>query len=210
MADYEDRPLIGYLPNVLKSVREYKALMSGEQPEIFSLFEEIQNALNNEFVVTSTEYGVGRWEKILGIIPNLVSESLPFRRKRILICLQTILPFTEEWLKQKIEELFGADDVTFGVDYNDYKVSTTLHQADMNLLNEVKLLYKKVIPANMQWRFEIVELLLDSTLWVGLNLTPRIETRQTFDLVPDYYPLQGNVYVGVLHSISEKIKFEME
>lgn len=210
MGNYEDRPLIDYLPNVIKNVREYQALTHTEQPEIFKLFEEIQTALNNEFVLTSTEYGLRRWETILGIIPNPASETIQFRRNRILLRIQTFLPFTERWLKQKIDELFTVGDVVFSVDYNHYKVNAMINQADMNLLNEVKLLFKKVIPANMTWAFEVVEVLLESVLFVGLNLNTRITTREVFDLVPGSYPLRTIVYYGVRSGVTTHIKFRTE
>jgi hypothetical protein len=70
MGSYRDRALTGYLPAALKEVREYQALAHGEQPEIFNLFAEIQIALDNQFIETSTKYGIRRWEKMLGVVPK--------------------------------------------------------------------------------------------------------------------------------------------
>jgi hypothetical protein len=92
------------------------------------------------------------------------------------------LPFTERWLKGKLDELFGENNVTFSIDYNLYKIKTSINQADMNLLNEVKLLFKKVVPANMGWAFKIISVLLEAVLFVGLNVTPRIKMRHVFPL----------------------------
>ena len=77
-----DRNLIDYLPQVLKEVRELKLLLQSEQVEIANLWGSIDNALNDQFVIDATEYGVKRWEKILGIIPK-ATEPLDARKFRI-------------------------------------------------------------------------------------------------------------------------------
>jgi hypothetical protein len=138
-------------------------------------------------------------------------------------------------LKLKLEELFGESNVTFSVDYNQYKINASINQVDMNLMNEVKLLFKRVIPANMGWAFEIIAVLLETVLYVGLNVSPKITTRRVFrltqrnsvlyvgletnprtitknvfDLIPEIYPFRTIVYVGLLGGIRTHIKFEME
>ena len=77
-----DRNLIDYLPQVLKEVRELKLIFQSEQTEIADLWGSIDNALNDQFVIDATEYGVGRWEKILGIVPK-ATELLDSRKFKI-------------------------------------------------------------------------------------------------------------------------------
>jgi hypothetical protein len=204
MVDYLDRPLIEYLPNVLKEVREFQALMFAEQPEIFGAYEGIDNALQNEFVVTATEYGIRRWEKILSIIPNPAAESLEFRRTRILLRLQTYLPFTERWLKGKLDELFGASNVTFSIDYNRYKINASINQVDMNLMNEVKLLFKKVVPANMNaianWNMR-KEAAISVGAYADVNRRIKI-----YPKIQREHSVNGTAYTGILAKINSRIK----
>ncbi len=78
MSNYRDRPLIDYLPMVLKNVREFQLIIETEQPEIFKLFEAIQLVLDNQFVLSSTEYGVKRWEKMLKGFDSIIFDRTSF------------------------------------------------------------------------------------------------------------------------------------
>ena len=112
-----DRNLIDYLPPVLKKVREYQAITNAENPEFQQVFDTSEEVLSNLFIHDATEYGVGRWEKILGIIPK-ATESLDARKFRILTRLNEQLPYTMRTLKQQLEALCGKDGYSIEL-YND-------------------------------------------------------------------------------------------
>jgi hypothetical protein len=148
MADYEDRPLIDYLPDVLKEVREYQALMYAEQPEIFMLFAATQDALNNEFVESSTEYGVRRWEKILSIVPKATA-TLDERKFTILARLAEQLPFTYRMLGQILDGLCGSGGYHMSLRNEQYELSVQLELTALDNERDVELMLKRVVPANM-------------------------------------------------------------
>ena len=147
MSNYEDRPLIGYIPTVLKEVKQYKALTYGEQPEIFNLFNEIQNALDNQFVETSTEYGVKRWETILGIIPK-ATDSLDARKTKILIRLNEQLPYTLTAFINMLSNLFG-DNFELNTNFTEYEMELITHIGEIGGVDNLKYLIQSVIPANL-------------------------------------------------------------
>lgn len=61
-----ERTLIEYLPHIIRDVREYKAIMNdAEQPEMVDVWQAVDDALNDQFIVDATENGVSRWEKNL-------------------------------------------------------------------------------------------------------------------------------------------------
>jgi hypothetical protein len=120
---FDERRLIEYLPGVLQDVREYKALMFAEQPEIPRLFIEIQRALDNQFVETSDEYGIKRREEILKIVP-LGTDELDTRRARVLLALGLKLPYTLRWLENWLGELCGEGN--YGLYVADYDIDLDL------------------------------------------------------------------------------------
>lgn len=143
-----DRNLIDYLPQVLKEVRELKLIFQSEQTEIADLWGSIDNALNDQFVIDATEYGVGRWEKILGIIPK-ATESLDARKFRILTRLNEQLPYTMRTLKQQLEALCGKDGYSIEL-YNDvYTIEVKVNLIAKSNFDDVDALLQRVIPANM-------------------------------------------------------------
>lgn len=143
-----DRNLIDYLPQVLKEVRELKLIFQSEQTEIADLWGSIDNALNDQFVIDATEYGVSRWEKILGIIPK-ATETLDARKFRILTRSNEQLPYTIRTLKQQLEALYGKDDYSVEL-YNDvYTIEVKVNLIAKNNFDDVAALLHRVIPANM-------------------------------------------------------------
>ena len=67
--------LINYLPEFLRDIREYQAITVAEDPEIDTIWKRVEDAFKDQAVDTSTEYGVGRLEKILNITPNSIKEE---------------------------------------------------------------------------------------------------------------------------------------
>ena len=62
--------LVSYLPPFMQ---EYKALaqtLEAENPEFALLWEAAGRVRKNAFVATADEYGIGRFERILGIFPD--------------------------------------------------------------------------------------------------------------------------------------------
>lgn len=148
MSNYKDRPLIGYIPAILKEVRQYKALTHGEQVEIFNLFNEIEIALNNQFVQTSTEYGVERWEKILNITPK-ATHTLDERKFTILSRLAEELPFTVRMLEQILNKLCGDDGYWMEMNPDLYELVVKVALTAKNNFKDVGTLLNRVVPANM-------------------------------------------------------------
>lgn len=144
-----NRKLIEYLPEFLRDVKEYEAILTlAEQPEMVALWEAEENALNDQFVVDSTENGVSRWEKILGIIPK-ATDSLEMRKFSILTRTNEQLPFTLTTLNEQLKSLCGEDGYEVKLDAANYILSVKVALTAKSNFNDVNLLLKRVVPANM-------------------------------------------------------------
>lgn len=148
MSNYEDRPLIGYIPTVLKEVKQYQALTYAEQPEIFSLFDGIQIVLNNQFVQTSTEIGVERWEKILNIVPK-ATYTLDERKFTILSRLAEELPFSYRMLEQILDKLCGENGYWMELNHDSYELTVKVALVAKNNFDDVGRLLNRVVPVNL-------------------------------------------------------------
>ncbi|MFQ7027103.1 MAG: putative phage tail protein [Acutalibacteraceae bacterium] len=83
--------MMSKVPDVLKDVREIKALINTENSEMNLLSAALALYLNNTFVDSADEYGIGRWESILHILPKL-TDTLDERRFRVLSRINEQLP----------------------------------------------------------------------------------------------------------------------
>lgn len=79
---YKER-MIGYYPQVLQAIREFKAIVDGEYPEFEELDAAKERVINNAYLSTMDEGRIKQWENLLGIKP-LANSSLGDRRDTII------------------------------------------------------------------------------------------------------------------------------
>jgi len=145
-----DRLLIEYLPIVLREVPEFEALLTAWQPEAEALWDAQDDALENQFLLSATDYGISRWERILQIFPK-DTDGLEMRRARVLSILRLKLPYTMRWLRNWLTELCGAGN--FGLDITKYLIMLDLGLDNIpeaeKLADDLMALLQIVKPANM-------------------------------------------------------------
>jgi hypothetical protein len=151
------------LPDVLREVREFRALTFAEQPEIFGLFAGINDALNNQFIAASTEYGVKRWEKILSITPK-ATYTLDERKFTVLTRLAERLPHTVRMLERMLTELCGEGGFKINLDAANYALTVLVALTAANNFNDVGAMLKRVCPANL-----VVELSIEYNQYYKLR-----------------------------------------
>lgn len=150
------RQLIEYLPEFLRDVREYKAILTdGVQPEIEALFKAIERVLNNQFIETSDEYGVSRWEKMLGITPQS-TYTLDERKFTILTRMNEQLPYTMTSLSQRLENLCGKDGYSIALDANAFTLSVGVALTAQSSLKDVSAMLENVVPANIVLNLHLI------------------------------------------------------
>jgi len=135
--------LLDYLPPVLQSIAEFKAINKGCTPPLQTAWEDTDTLLDDQFIDTATEQSVSVWESEFGITPD-VSDTLTVRKTR-LKSVWTKSVYTMQWLQGWIAANCGND--TDAPSVSDYLLSVTFPvQADY--LNLIRVL-KNRIPANI-------------------------------------------------------------
>lgn len=139
-----------YLPKVLQDIIEFQIVNSDLDVEL-GLLENYIKGINTETIVqTASIYGIEKWEKILGIIPD-DTDSLETRRFRINNILTSKLPYTVRWLQKKLSEITGSTTGwTLNINNNDYKITIILSGLDTDLMLEVEKQLRNAIPANIE------------------------------------------------------------
>lgn len=143
-----DRFLIDYLPPYAQEYMETKAIMQAEQPEIDALWSSIETAFADQYILDATEYGVSRWESMLGISPKN-TETLDERKFRILTRMNQELPYTLSKLKEMLTVLCGADGFSINLNAAQYHIEVKLAVDNESNYSEVENILNKMIPANM-------------------------------------------------------------
>ena len=99
--------LSGYLPDVLRVVKEMRAIMDAETPEVQVLWAACEDCMNDQFIAEATENGVARREKMLEIVPP-ATDTLDDRKLRLLSRYNENIPYTRKSLETVLESLCGA------------------------------------------------------------------------------------------------------
>ncbi|MCC8435490.1 YmfQ family protein [Brevibacillus sp. M2.1A] len=141
--------ILKYWPSFYQEVDDFKALADVEATELDDLDKAIQRSFDDEFVMTSGPEGIERREKMLGIQADPSTESLDFRKKRILNRYQTKPPFTIRWLQRQLNELVGAGLVIVNVDVQNFILYVKADIDAAAVFKEVNHTVLTVKPANL-------------------------------------------------------------
>lgn len=61
--------MLGYYPQVIKTIQEFKAITLTEGVELEDVHDKFQTVTDNAYLTTMDEKRVKEWEQILGIVP---------------------------------------------------------------------------------------------------------------------------------------------
>ncbi len=140
--------LLSYLPPFLREYDETKTALDAENPEFKLLWEQSARVLDESFILTANEYGIGRFEKLTGILPDPESD-LEARRSAVMVKWISKLPYTYRMLLKQLEVICGEDfSVTKRLD-EEYFLRVVTHLRDFGKTAEVKRLLDEMIPANI-------------------------------------------------------------
>lgn len=143
-----DRILI-HLPDFYERIEDFVELAATESAELELMEGAVNQLLDDQFVETSGLQAIKRREQMLGIQADPKTESLEFRRKRILNRYQTKPPFTIRYLQQQLDMLVGPGMTIVSRDPAKHLLIVTTNIDDANVFKEVIRTIETIKPANM-------------------------------------------------------------
>ncbi len=141
-----DRSMLAYLPPALRGYREFQAIAAGQQALFSALWQEADQALDNQFLDTAGLWGVARWEELLGIQPK-GTETLEERRFRVKARVSEQLPFTLAVLRRQLESLCGPGAAQ--AELQGYTLRVRLALSAGSRLQEAAALLERTAPAHL-------------------------------------------------------------
>ncbi|MNW46025.1 hypothetical protein D3C74_233030 [compost metagenome] len=141
--------LLEYLPSIYHDVVDFLELTETEAQEIIGVEDAINKLFDDQFITTATEQAVKRREKILGIQADPTTETLDFRRKRLINRYSTKPPFTVRYLQQRLDYLVGVGLTIVSADPQNFILTVTTNINDAAVFKEVERTVRVVKPANL-------------------------------------------------------------
>lgn len=137
-----------YVPPFLLKYSELKQLYESENPEFKKLNIEADNLLDNQFIGSTNEKGIARYEALLGI-SGMQEYSLEERQIKVYTAWIDDIPYTFNTLKERIERLCGKGNFTLLVNNIEHKVIITTHLEYQLQSEELERMLDIILPANM-------------------------------------------------------------
>lgn len=135
-------------PHYERDVFEFKEIARVESEQLDSVKNQFNKILNNQFVITADSDGVAMFESLYGIIPES-SDSLEFRKERVLNRIQLQPPFTIRYLEQQLDKIIGKGKYTVEINYDKYTLIINSAAENQAYAQEVAVIVGKVKPANI-------------------------------------------------------------
>jgi hypothetical protein len=140
--------LVSYLPPFLAQFKEIAVILEAENPEFVFVWNAADRVLQNEFIETADEYGISRFEKILGVLPS-IEDTLESRRARVQARWFNTIPYTMKSFIAKLAALCGDSDFKVTKEYQNYKVKILTNLELFGQVEELERIIDSMIPCNM-------------------------------------------------------------
>lgn len=141
--------LLEYLPPFLKDYRELASALTAEDPEFALQWEELNRAFLNRFILSADEYGISRYESMMGIEPE-EDDSLEDRRIRVYSRWNERLPYTVRRLRETLAGLLGESGFRMDTGaLSEYLLGLILVNQTDRTVGLVEEMLKRWLPLNM-------------------------------------------------------------
>lgn len=139
---------LGYLPQIFKEIEEIQAIAHVETPILNGLWQKIEDILNDQFIVTATDCGLSRQEKMLKLnVP--ATDTIETRRFRLLSRYQEQAPYTNTVLKQLLDSLLGEGKYYYERNVAEKWLTVKLELTVKGQFEAVELMLERITPQNM-------------------------------------------------------------
>lgn len=136
-------------PSVYDGVLEISVLSETDDVLLDRALAKLERAQLNQFILTADEETISVYEKMFSILANPTTETLQFRRERILNRMSLQPPFTMRWLQNKLDEIIGVGKWNAYVDYANRTLYIESFVVNQQWFNELRITINRIKPCNL-------------------------------------------------------------
>lgn len=114
--------LLIMVPEWFQKVIEFPEIMKAWKYALDQFDGNIKQLWDNQYIQTCDEATLSLYEKLLGITPS-GTDTLEYRRVIVLNKYSMMVPFSEGYLRSRLDEMFGADGYELTVDWQTLEAS---------------------------------------------------------------------------------------
>lgn len=140
--------ILRYLPEYLRTYEEIRQIMNAENPDLQAMWSDVEQILDNSFILHADEYGISKFEAMLGITPA-ATDSLELRRQRVLAYWNGDMPYTWRTMLDWLNTMCGEGNYTATLDNNAYTLEVIIDLKIKGLVDDVYGILSAMVPANL-------------------------------------------------------------
>ena len=144
-----EETLRGQLPEYFRPIIEFREILKAHGYSLDKLDETSEKVKDNNYIATCDEETIAYYEKLLGITYRF-GDTMEYRRARVLQKYNTIVPFSIEFLRDKLTELYGEDGYEMSVDSAACKLKIKVTSDCYGAIDLLYDLLWDVVPAHIQ------------------------------------------------------------
>lgn len=146
---FEKTPTRDLFPSVYDGVLEISVLSETDDVLLDRALAKLERAQLNQFILTADEETISVYEKMFSILANPTTETLQFRRERVLNRMSLQPPFTMRWLQNKLDEIIGVGKWDAYVDYANRTLYIESFVVNQQWFNELRITINRIKPCNL-------------------------------------------------------------
>lgn len=161
----------------LKSYNDYETIgkspdwidwTDSESLEFDFVAKRILKIYADKFILQASEYGISRYERILGIEPGK-NESLEERRKRVYLLWNKKIRWTHRTFLKWLDVYLGKDNYKLSLDYDKYgiEIDVTIKGSLYFDLDDLGRQVRDIISANLT-QFIRIKFIRDQKIFYGM------------------------------------------
>ena len=175
--------LLSYWMPILRQLKEFKEIAKTEEVELRFILEAIDRTLANMFIETADEYGIKRFEDMMGIYPE-EGITLDTRRFNVLNKWNNKVPYTEKELYNKLFSLCGSDkNFSITEHYDEYMIEITASIGVKGAFDEVLNSLREILPCNLV--LKLSNILNESSVTYSFNAVGVTSTAMSYLITND-------------------------
>lgn len=137
-----------YVPEFYEGCLDFEILTDAENWLLNAADTEVIDAQNNQYILTANAVGLTAFERIFDIRAS-PTDTIEFRRQRLLNRLSMTPPFTLRFLRKKLDSLLGVGNYSVYVDYANRTLYVETVSSDQSWYQELWITINTIRPANM-------------------------------------------------------------
>lgn len=131
----------------IKDFRELSSTVTENRNRIALNWLQIED---DQFIMSSSESAIYRREKEFNILPDRTKETLDFRKRRLLVKMQSNPPYVLAYLENVLTGLLGENKHSIHLDILLFELEVLIEVESSLFHAEVKRILERIVPLNVK------------------------------------------------------------